>query len=78
MAPEIRLGLLIAALALWITTHVVVVLGLFRKPHPLQGVIGLVLFPLAPVFAWQRGTRVRAILWGAFAALYIVSFVLAR
>lgn len=78
MSDEVRLGVLVVSLAALLTVHVLVVLRLFGKPQPLHGVLALVLPPIAPVFAWQRGARVLAGLWGAFAALYIVFFVLAR
>jgi MFS superfamily sulfate permease-like transporter len=44
----------------------------------MHGIVALVLPPIAPVFAWQRGARILAGLWGLFAALYIVSFLAAR
>ena len=75
---EIRLGILIVSLALLLTVHVLLLVRLLGKPQPLQGLVALVLPPIAPVFAWQRGARVLSGLWGLFAALYIVSFVLAR
>lgn len=78
MMPELKLGLMVGSFALFFTVHVIVVLGLFKRPQPLQGVLALVLPPVAPVFAWQRGTRIRAALWGVFAAVYIVAFLAAR
>lgn len=79
MSPdEIKLGLMLGACALLGAVHLVTVLGLFGKPEPKHGLLALVLPPAAPVLAWRRGSRVRAILWAAFAALYIVMFVVAR
>ena len=77
-ADEVRLGLLVLSLGALLTVHVVLLLRLFRKPQPLQGLVGLVVPPAAPVFAWQRGMHFLAALWGVFAVLYIVSFVMAR
>lgn len=78
MSAEIKLGLLLGSFALLCTVHLFTVIGLFAKPTPSQGLIALVVPPAAPLFAWQRGTRVRATLWGVFAALYIVVFAVAR
>lgn len=78
MSDEIRLGLLVVSFAALLTVHVLVIIRLFGKPQPLHGVLALVLPPVAPVFAWQRGARLLAGLWSGFAALYIVSFLLAR
>ncbi len=78
MSDEVRLGLLVVSCAALLTVHVLLIIRLFGKPQPLHGVVALVLPPVAPVFGWQRGARVLAALWAAFAALYIVSFCLAR
>lgn len=75
---EIRLALLVGSFAMLLGVHVLVLIRLFRRPQPLQGLLALVLAPIAPVFAWQRGARVLASLWVVFAALYIVSFLAAR
>lgn len=91
MSPEVKIGLLIGSLALLLTVHVIVVFGLFARPAIVgsgphtsrsasfgEAILGLVLPPLAPVFAWRRGTRIRAVLWGLFALLYVGTFVVAR
>ena len=88
MSPEIKIGLLVGSMALLLTVHAIVVLGLFAKSSThaggpghggrVEGLIGLVVPPLAPVFAWRRGTKIRAVVWGAFALLYLGTFVVAR
>ena len=88
MTVFIFLASLVGSMALLLTVHAIVVLGLFAKSSTpaggpghggrVEGLIGLVVPPLAPVFAWRRGTKIRAVVWGAFALLYLGTFVVAR
>lgn len=73
MSAEVRLACLIAPLALWCMVHVYTVAHLFRRPLQLQGLLAALLPPIAPLFAWQRGHRARAVAWVTLAALYITA-----
>jgi hypothetical protein len=40
--------------------------------HVLRALVGLLVPPLAPWWAWQAGLRARTIVWGAALALYAI------
>jgi hypothetical protein len=72
------MGIVLAALlAIFAGTHVAIAIGLAFGPRRAGGtrmlrraVLGLVVPPLAPWWAWQAGLRVQTIVWGAALALY--------
>ncbi len=69
---------LIGSFAALVTLHVAAVFGLARAKAYGRAAGALVLPPLAPIFAFTRGMRVRAALWGVFAAVYATALVMAR
>jgi hypothetical protein len=68
---------LAVAFATLLAAHVATLFGLARNRYIGATLVGLVLPPVAPFWAFIRGMRGRAILWIASAALYVVALVLA-
>lgn len=75
----IALAVLLVVLA---GAHVAIAVGLGLAPrragrtradaHVLRALVGLLVPPLAPWWAWQAGLRTRTIVWGAALALYAI------
>jgi hypothetical protein len=81
MSPAMRdaaltIGLA-AAFATLLTVHVATLFGLARRRHIGAALVGLVVPPVAPFWAFLRGMRARAALWIASAVLYATAVVLA-
>lgn len=69
---------LVLAFALFITAHVAIVYGLaFRAPR-WRAPAALLVAPLAVYWAWRERMRIRAGIWGAALALYVVATVASR
>lgn len=66
----------IVGFALLVTVHVTITVGLFRRTTKGRALLGFLVAPLAPVFAWQERMRVRAVLWVVAFVLYLVAFLL--
>ena len=66
----------IVAFAYLVTVHVSIVFGLARRHPRWRALVGLVVVPVAPWFAWQEHMRKRAVLWLLGAAIYGVALVL--
>ena len=77
------MGIALAALlALFACAHTAIAIGLARsradgsgprRAGPvLRALVGLLVPPLAPWWAWQAGLRARTIVWGAALALYAI------
>jgi uncharacterized membrane protein YdcZ (DUF606 family) len=66
------MGIALAALlAIFAGAHVAIAVGLTRRNRQLRrALLGLVVPPLAPWWAWQAGLRAHTIVWGAALALY--------
>ena len=73
----LTIGLAITFAAV-VTAHVAILFGLARRRRVAEALGALVVLPLAPYWAFTRGMRARAIAWIASAALYAVTFMLAR
>jgi hypothetical protein len=77
------MGITLAALlAVFACAHTAIAIGLARASrhspggrsdgHVLRALVGLLVPPLAPWWAWQAGLRARTIVWGAALALYAI------
>ncbi len=68
------MGIALAALlAIFAGAHVAIAIGLgWRKRLLRRALLGLLVPPLAPWWAWEAGLRVQTIVWGAALALYAV------
>lgn len=71
-------GALVASFAALITVHVATVFGLARRRHFAAALGTLALPPLAPLFAFTRGMRLRALAWLVTALIYAAVWGLAR
>ena len=60
------------------TVHVAAVFGIAKQKSYGRAAGAFVFPPLAPVFAFTSGMRVRAITWCLFAAAYVAAFLMAR
>lgn len=68
------MGIALAALlAIFAAAHVAIAIALaWRKRLLRRALLGLLVPPLAPWWAWEAGLRVQTIVWGAALALYAV------
>lgn len=73
----VSLGL-VAAFALLVTAHLMLLAGLAARPPRWRAVVALVAPPLAPWWGRQAGMRRRTAAWLAGALAYAVFFLLAR
>ncbi|MBL8740217.1 MAG: hypothetical protein JNK04_03955 [Myxococcales bacterium] len=82
MSADPRNAIVTAALfgsfAALLTVHVAAVFGIAKKKAWARAAGAFVLPPLAPIFAFTRGMRARAVLWCFFACLYAVALSMAR
>lgn len=69
---------LVLAFALFITAHVAIVYGLAVRPPRWRAAAALLVSPLGVYWAWREQMRIRAGIWGAALALYVVASVIAR
>jgi hypothetical protein len=69
---------LVLAFALFITAHVAIVYGLAVRPPRWRALAALLLAPLAVYWAWREKMRVRAGIWGAALALYVIATFVSR
>jgi hypothetical protein len=67
----IHVGVLLAAFALLVTTHITLTLGLLRRTPWWRAPVGFVVVPLAPWWGWRERMRLRSTLWVAAAVLYL-------
>ena len=70
--------MLVLAFALFITAHVAIVYGLAFRPPRWRAGAALFFAPLAVYWGWRERMRVRAGLWGAALALYVVATFMSR
>lgn len=71
MTDELVITLLVSSFAACCILHTIVVVGLLRDDLR-EGLLALLLPPLAPVLAWRRRRTWRALGWGALVVFYIV------
>ena len=69
---------LVLSFALFITAHVAIVYGLAVRTPRWRAAAALVLAPLAVYWAWREKMRIRAGIWGAALALYVIATFLSR
>lgn len=64
----------ISAAAVWLFTHVLLLIRTARSPRlsPIERALAW-LPPLTAFFSWKAGARGGAVVWAASAALYLVS-----
>ena len=67
--------LLLAGVVTLVAAHVAIVVALARAGAWSRAALALVIPPLAPWWAWERGWRPRAIAWAAGIALYAAGVV---
>jgi hypothetical protein len=77
MNDLVLVATVVLAFAVLLTTHVTIAFSLARRAPRWRGALALVVPPLAPVWAWREGMRVRAALWLAFLLVYVASRLLA-
>ncbi len=70
--------MLVTLFATAFTTHVAIVAGLARRSPRWRAAAAFVVPPLAPFWAFSERMRVRAVLWCASLAVYLVALFLAR
>jgi hypothetical protein len=70
-------GLLVLAFAWLVTMHVAITVGLAQRRPRWRALVGLVVVPFAPYWAWRERMRTRVWLWGASAVLYLIALGLA-
>jgi hypothetical protein len=68
---------LLVGVATLAAAHVAIVVALARTGAWSRAAVALVLPPLAPWWAWERGFRRPAIAWAAGIALYAAGLVVA-
>ena len=78
MKDMVVVGTLVAACALFLTSHVAITYGLAWRPPRWRAAVGFFIAPLAPYWAWRERMRVRAGLWVVAVVLYVVATVVAR
>lgn len=66
------LSVIILLFATWVTVHVRLCVVLVRRSLR-QGLVGLVVFPLAPYWGHQAAIPRLPALWGILAALYLLA-----
>ncbi len=69
---------LVLSFALLVTLHAAVVFGLARRRLVLGTIAGLLIPPVAPVWAFRCGMRWRSVAWGVAVVSYVAFFALAR
>lgn len=69
---------LVLAFALFITAHVAIVYGLAMRAPRWRAAAAFLLAPLAVYWAWREKMHVRAGIWGAALALYIIATFISR
>ncbi len=71
-------GSVVLAFALFVTAHVAITYGLAFRPPRWRAPVAFVVAPLAAYWAWRERMKVRAGLWMAALALYVVAMMIAR
>jgi hypothetical protein len=69
-------ALVIVAFAWMITMHVVITIGLAQREPRWRALVGLVLVPFAPYWAWRESMHKRVWLWGIGVVVYLVALAL--
>lgn len=69
--------LMLVSLVTHLVAHAAITVGLARRPRPLRALLGLLLPPLAPWWAWEAGMRTRAWVWLGALAVYALGVAFA-
>lgn len=78
MKDEVVIGALLLSFALWVTSHIAILVGLFGRRPRLRAPIALFVAPLAPFWAIREGMRTRGIVWIVSVGVYAVARALAE
>ncbi len=79
LRDEIVFGVLVVAFAALVTVHVAICAALVHHKSLWRLPIALVVFPLAPYWAWRQRMHVRALAWiGALVAYALARILAAR
>jgi hypothetical protein len=68
---------LLVALVIHVGAHVAIAIGLLQKRAWVRAIIALFVPPLAPVWGWREGMRVRVYTWAAALATYAIAVTVA-
>lgn len=77
MSDSVVVVVLLGAFAFAVTMHVVIALALAKQPPRWRALVGFVVPPFAPYWAWREHMRKRAVLWVGSVLLYLVMLSLA-
>ena len=69
---------LVLAFALFLTAHVAIVYGLAVRTPRWRAAAALFVAPLGAYWAWRGQMRIRAGIWGAALALYVIATFVSR
>ncbi|MEZ4298024.1 MAG: hypothetical protein R3B70_23910 [Polyangiaceae bacterium] len=76
MKDSIVLGALLLAFATLVTVHVAIAVRLLsRKEDRWRGALSLVVPPVAPIWALQRGWRRSAVIWVSSVVVYATALI---
>lgn len=65
------------AFGAWVTSHLLLVLGVARREGPWRGVLSLVAPPLAPIWGLKHQLKIRSGVWIGSLVLYVVALIAA-
>jgi len=77
MKDEIVVGMFVVSFAVWVTSHLAIVAGLFVRPPRFRAPVALLVAPLAPYWAFRDKMLARAIAWMVGAIAYGLAWLLA-
>jgi hypothetical protein len=72
------LAVLVLTFAVLATAHGTLAVGLLRRNPRWRGPVALLIPPLAPIWGWRAGMRVRGVVWVTAAIAYGVALCLAQ
>ncbi len=56
-----------------VAVHVNTLVALARRSTIWFAAFAFIVPPLAPIFAWRQGMKIRAVLWAALAVMYLLA-----
>jgi len=77
MQDEIVVAMFVLSFALWVTSHLAIMVGLLARPPRLRAPVALVVAPLAPYWAVRERMLARAIAWVVGGVAYGMAWLLA-
>ena len=76
MKDIILIALMVVGFAWLFTVHVTIAFGLALRPPRWRALVGFLVPPLAPYWAWRSGMPKRAWLWVAGVIVYLAGLLL--